>query len=192
MERRSIWTGVVAGVAAAAVLLTVGVGAYRAGQDDEVVTRVVGDGEPGRGAEVVRVVGDHHDRFGPGPFFFLVPLLLIVLVVLLVRRAAHGWGHGGPGGWGHGGPGYGGWGPGRGGPGGPGDRGAWLEEWHRRAHEEGSPAPTPGGPPPAGTAPAGGSPDTPPPGGGASAPSDRAPGDPAPDEGPPAPTPSGA
>lgn len=128
MNRR-IWTGVVAGVLAAAVLLTVGIGAYRAGQDDEVVTRVVSDGEPG--GEVVRVIGDHRD-FGPGPFFFLIPLLVIVLVVLLARRASgHRWGHG----WGHGGPGWHRpYGPG---PGyGPGDRSAWFDEWHRRAHEE--------------------------------------------------------
>jgi hypothetical protein len=133
MNRR-IWTGVVAGVLAAALLLTVGVGAYRAGQEDEVVTRVVD--EPGRAGEVVRVVGDHDGpRFG----FFLFPLLIILLVVLLVRAfAGHGRWHGG---WRHGwGPG---WHPGWHGPG-PGSdpdapggdpRAAWFDEWHRRAHQ---------------------------------------------------------
>lgn len=126
MNRR-IWTGVVAGVLAAAVLLTVGIGAYRAGQDDELVTRVVSEGEPGRSGEVVRVVGDHHGWGpGPGPFFFLFPLLVIGLIVLLVRRGSRpGWGHG----WGHGGPGWHR-------PYGPGDRSGWFDEWHRRAHEE--------------------------------------------------------
>jgi hypothetical protein len=178
MERR-IWTGVVAGVLAAAVLLTVGVGAYRAGQDDEV-TRVVDVGRRGGGDEVVRVVGDHHG-FGPGPFFFLLPLLLIVLVVLLVRRAGRGWGHGwGPGGWAHGGPGqggpggpgYGGWGPG------PGGRSDWLDEWHRRAHEESRPG-----------SPTGGTPDATPPG--ATAPGGETPGGTTAEDGRPAPPPSG-
>ena len=118
MSRR-IWAGVVAGVLAAMVLLAVGVGAYRAGQDHEIVTRTVGDGE------VVRVVG-HGWGHGPGPGFFLFPLFVILLVVLLVRgfRRGNGW-HGpswtgpgyGPGPWAHGGP--------------P----PAFEEWHRRAHE---------------------------------------------------------
>lgn len=118
MSRR-IWAGVVAGVLAALVLLAVGVGAYRAGQDHEIVTRTVGDGE------VVRVVG-HGWGYGPGPGFFLFPLLGILLVVLLVRgfRRGNGW-HGsywtgpgyGPGPWAHGGP--------------P----PAFEEWHQRAHE---------------------------------------------------------
>jgi hypothetical protein len=132
MNRR-IWTGVLAGVLAAAVLLTVGIGAYRAGQDDEIVTRVVPSGEPGGGTEVVRVVGDH-DHFGPGPFFFLFPLLIILLVVFVARRSwGHGrWGHG----WAPGGPVGPGWhrpyGPGFD----PGHRYGWLDEWHRQAHEE--------------------------------------------------------
>lgn len=107
---RRIWIGVVAGVLAAAVLLTVGVGAYRAGQDDEVVTRVVEDGRTG---EVVRVVGDHYGR--PGFGFILFPLIIILVVVLLVRAFGHR--HGGwHGGW------RPGWGPGWQGPGpcGPG------------------------------------------------------------------------
>ncbi|HMG44042.1 MAG TPA: hypothetical protein VK611_22105 [Acidimicrobiales bacterium] len=95
MNRR-VWTGVVAGLLAAAVLLTVGVGAYRAGQDDEV-TQVVT--ERSEGGEVVRVVrdGDWGNHWGPGPGFFLFPLLIIGLVVLFARggrRHWHGYGHG--------------------------------------------------------------------------------------------------
>lgn len=140
MNRR-IWTGVLAGVLAAAVLLTVGIGAYRAGQDDEIVARVAPSGEPGGGTEVVRVIDDHRD-FGPGPFFFLFPLLLIALVVVLARRSwGRGpWGHG----WAPGGPG----GPGWQRPYGPGHRYGWLDEWHQQAHaaheergEEGGRAP---------------------------------------------------
>jgi hypothetical protein len=157
MNRR-VWTGVIAGVLAAVVLLTVGIGSYRAGQDDEVVTRTVGDGE------VVRVV-DHGRHFFPG--FFLFPLLLILLAVVLVRggrRHWHGYGHG----YGNGGPGWGpgpGYGPGpgwRGGPGwgpegveGPGGPEASWQDWHRRQHESpdepepddrspGAPGPGPG------------------------------------------------
>lgn len=132
MNRR-VWTGVVAGLLAAAVLLTVGIGAYRAGQDDEVVTRTV------EGEEVVRVV-DHGRDFFPG--FFLFPLLIIGLIVLLARgRRGPGWhrpyGPGGPG-WG---PGYWG-GPGRWGPGGC-DPEAEMREWHRRMHEGEATAPDP-------------------------------------------------
>ena len=43
MNRR-VWTGVVAGVLAAALLLSVGVGSFRAGQDDRIVTRSVENG----------------------------------------------------------------------------------------------------------------------------------------------------
>jgi hypothetical protein len=137
MNRR-VWIGIVAGVLAAFLLLGVGVGSFRAGQDSEVVTRAVGDGE------VVRVIERGHGwGFFPGPFLF--PLLLILVAVLLLRgRHHHGW-HGRPG-YGHGG----GWGPGPwGGPGGPGGPGCGpderMEEWHRRMHGE-------TGPPAAGTA----------------------------------------
>lgn len=112
MNRR-VRTGVAAGVLAAAVLLGVAGGAYRAGQGDEVVTRTAGDGE------VVRVVGGHGWGYGPGPGFFLLPLA-VVAVVLLVRGR-----HGGPGG---------GWRP----PYGPPEDA--FREWHRRAHAEQGPA----------------------------------------------------
>jgi len=46
-----VWNGIFAGVLAATVILGFAGAAYRVGQQDEVVTRMVGDGE------VVRVVG---------------------------------------------------------------------------------------------------------------------------------------
>ena len=115
MSKR-VWTGVVAGVLSARVLLSVGLVAYQAGERHEVVTSTVPDGE------VVRVIDSGWGwGHGPGPFFFLFPLFGILLVVLLVR-GARGWGGGwGPGGW-------------RGGPYGYGPEGA-FQEWHRRAHE---------------------------------------------------------
>ncbi len=118
MNNRKVWTGVLAGVLAAGLLISVAFGAYRAGQRHDIVSRVAGDGE------VVRVIdGGHHWGYGPGPGFFLFPLLGVGLVVLLVGRGRRG-GYGGPGGW---------CGPG----GGPPER---MEDWHRRAHEQ---APTP-------------------------------------------------
>ena len=120
MNRR-VWTGVVAGLLAASVLLAVGIGAYQAGQDRTVVTRTVGDGSDGvttGDGTVVRVVG-HGWGYGPGPGFFLFPLFGILLVFLLIRGFRGGWG--GPGRWG----GPGGWGPHPG-----------FEEWHRQAHEQ--------------------------------------------------------
>lgn len=143
MNRR-VWTGVVAGVLAAAVLLTVGVGAYRAGQDDEVVARTV------EGDEVVRVV-DHGRDFFPG--FFLFPLLIIGVIFLVARAGRHRgygpWGAGGPG-WG---PGYRG-GPGRGPWGGGCDPEAGMREWHRRLHEEEAEEAPPADTPPGDTPPA--------------------------------------
>jgi hypothetical protein len=114
MNERRMWTGVLAGVLAAGLLISVAFGAYRAGQRHEVVTRVAGDGE------VVRVVGGGHGwGYGPGPGFFLLPLLGIGLVALLVSRGRRDGG---------------GWcGPG------PGSR---IEDWHRRAHEETPASPT--------------------------------------------------
>lgn len=105
MNRR-VWTGVLAGVLAATVILGVAGIAYRAGQHDEVVTRTVTDGE------VVRVVG-HGWGYGPGPGFILLPLGILA-VVLLAR----------------------GWRGGYGGRFGPGPWGPTPEEWHRRLHEE--------------------------------------------------------
>ncbi len=138
MSRR-LWTGLLVGVLGAMALVTVGVGAFHAGQRHSVttVTPVVG-----AAGEAVRVVGYGH--WGPGwggpPFGFLFPLLIIGLIVLLVagRRRAY-WG--GPGG----GPGW------AGGPCGPGGKEAVLADWHRRAHDEtGEGSPTSGAAAPGG------------------------------------------
>lgn len=106
MNRR-VWTGILAGVLAASVLLGVAGVAYNAGQRAEVVARTAGDGE------VVRVVGGGGWGYGHGGGFFLFPLLLTVLLVLLLARAFRG-----------------GWGSYRYGPCGP----QRFEEQHRRAH----------------------------------------------------------
>ncbi|MGH9279682.1 MAG: hypothetical protein ACRD12_16495 [Acidimicrobiales bacterium] len=117
MSKR-VWAGVLAGVLSALVLLSVGLAAFRAGERREVVTSTVGgDGE------VVRVIdGGYGWGHGPGPFFFVFPLLGIVAVILLVRGARGGWGgwrgYGGPPPWVAGGP------------------HAAFEDWHRRAHEQ--------------------------------------------------------
>jgi hypothetical protein len=129
MNRRA-WTGVVAGVVAAFLLLGVAGTAYEIGQRHEVVTRTVGNGE------VVRVVGDGWGGYGHGGFgfgFFLFPLLLIFLV-FLAFRGRRGW-YGGPGRY---------WGGGYG-PCGPGSGGG-FEEQHRRAHEQAPAGPGPGEP----------------------------------------------
>ncbi len=124
---RSVWTGVLAGLLAVTVLGGVALGAYRAGQADDAVTRVTADGE------VVRVIDGRGWGHGPGPGFLLLPAA-IVLTVLLVRSRR------GPGGWG---PPYGS------GPWAPGAPEEAFREWHRRAHDQamppeataGSPAP---------------------------------------------------
>ena len=109
MNRR-MWTGILAGVLAATVLLGVAGAAYNAGQRTDVVTRTVGDGE------VVRVVGGYGWGHGPGGGFFVFPLLLTILLVFLLVRAFGGGRWRG---------GYGGCGP---------DRDGGFEERHRRAH----------------------------------------------------------
>ena len=117
MNRR-VWTGILAGVLAATVLLGVAGAAYRAGQSSEVVTRTVGDGE------VVRVIGGYGGwGYGHGGGFFFFPLLLTLLLVFLAVRAFRG-------GWGRGYGGYGGYA----GPCGPGPD-QRFEEQHRRAHD---------------------------------------------------------
>lgn len=149
MNRR-IWTGVIAGVLAASVLLAVGIGAYEAGRDDAAVTRLAGD-------RVVEVVGHHWH--GPGFGFFLFPLFAILLVAL-IARAAFGRGR-----WYRN---YGGWGPA--GPHGDGPPGPYgpdpedrFDEWHRRSHERGVSSPGAGAPEPA-TSPADDPQDVAPPG----------------------------
>ena len=137
MNNRRIWIGVVAGVLAAMVVVSVAAGAYQAGQRSEPVTQVVQDGGQvvGDGDGVVRIVGGHGWGFGPGPGFFLFPLLGIALVVLLLR------GRGGPGGWNRG------CGPGGGyGYSGYGGRDEAMQDWHRRAHGDPMPPPTGGDP----------------------------------------------
>jgi hypothetical protein len=111
MNRR-IWTGVLAGVLAATVMLGVAGAAYRVGQTHEVVTRTVGDGE------VVRVVGGYGGYgYGHGGGFFLFPLFAILAVFLLFRGFRGGY--------------RGGWGGGCG----PDARHRAFEEHHRRLHE---------------------------------------------------------
>lgn len=124
MNRR-VWAGVAAGVLAALVLLTVGFGGYQAGRDDDdSTTEIVREsGESGDG-QVVHVVHDGR-RWGPGPGFFLFPLLIVFVVFALVRGRGHRhYGHWGPGSYR---PGY--WG---------GDPESHLQEWHRRQHEGGA------------------------------------------------------
>ena len=61
MSRR-VWTGIAGGSLAALVLISVALGAYRAGQHHEVVTRTVTDGQ------VVRVVDGGWYGPGAGPW----------------------------------------------------------------------------------------------------------------------------
>ena len=129
MSKR-MWTGILAGLLGVLALAGVAGVAYKIGRDDTVV-RSVGDGE------VVRVVGHGwgHGGYGPGPGFFLFPLLLFGLIAFLVLAARGGWGRSGrpPWGGGH-------WA-------GDGPEGAFAE-WHRRAHSQEqatAPAPRPPG-----------------------------------------------
>lgn len=120
MNKR-VWTGILAGVVAALVVLAVAGIAYQAGEGHEgksreVVTRPLGEGE------VVRVVGGHDwdggDGEGHKAGLIVFPLLTVLLVGLLV--------------WGLRGGFHGGFAP---------DPQARFEEYHRRAHERAGPGP---------------------------------------------------
>jgi hypothetical protein len=124
---RKILAGIAAGLLTTAVLVSVGVGAYRAGERNdrtvEVVGEVVTNGE-GTSRTVIVPSGDYRwdgGWHGPGPGFVLFPLVVIGLVLLFASR-----------------------------------RGGWhgpyrhhdhhrrdddeLREWHRREHEPTTPA----------------------------------------------------
>ncbi len=67
MSNRRMWIGVVTGVLAAMVVVSVAAGAYHAGQRSEPVTQVAGDGGAvGEPDGVVRIVGGHGWGYGPG------------------------------------------------------------------------------------------------------------------------------
>jgi hypothetical protein len=125
---RKILAGIAAGLLTMAVLISVGVGAYRAGERSdrtvEVVGEVVANGEGTTRTVLVPAdgYGWHGGGHGPGPGFLLFPLIVIGLVLLFASR-----------------------------------RGSWrggpyrcrrdhhddeLREWHRREHEPAAPGGT--------------------------------------------------
>ncbi len=122
-----IWVGIAAGLLTTAVLAMVGIGAYRAGQRSdqtiEVVGQVAGEGDVAR---TVVVDGWRNGWHGPGPGFFLIPIVIIGLVLLFAGRRG-------------GGPRSGWYGP-------SWDRERELEDWHRRAHEADAATTTPSPP----------------------------------------------
>ena len=86
-----IWVGIAAGLLTTAVLAMVGIGAYRAGQRSdptiEVVGQVAGEGDVAR---TVVVDGWRNGWHGPGPGFFLIPIVIIGLVLLFAGRRGGG------------------------------------------------------------------------------------------------------
>jgi hypothetical protein len=135
------------GVVIVAVIVTIlagigiGVGAYRAGEENGIAQGIeqVQDAQAtGQEVQVVHVVDDGPRGFFPG--FFLFPLFLIGGFVLIGALARGGR-------WGRGPWGRGPWGPG---PGPWNDEGRRrfeerAREWHRHEHGEAAP---PGSPPP--------------------------------------------
>ena len=82
-------------------------------RDAIVVSGGTGSGAADAGQTIV--IRDGH--YGPGLFGLFFVLLILFFVLSAFKRGGRGRGH-----WKHGGPGS---------TGGP----AWLEDWHRRAHE---------------------------------------------------------
>jgi hypothetical protein len=121
MNKR-ILAGIAAGLLTVAVLLAVGVGAYRAGERSDTTVEVVGEVVTGtEGATRTVLVptgatGWHGGWHGPGFGFVLFPLLVIGVVLLFASR--------------------------RGGWRGPGPCDEDLREWHRRQHGDQPAAPT--------------------------------------------------
>jgi hypothetical protein len=121
---RKIMAGIAAGLLTTAVLLVVGVGAYRAGERSdrtvEVVGEVVSNGEGTTRTVLVPAdgYGWNGGWHGPGPGFVLFPLIVIGLVLLFASRR-RGW---------------------RGPYGCRGDEhDDDLRDWHRRQHEPAEP-----------------------------------------------------
>jgi len=118
---RKVLTGIAAGLLTAAVLATVAIGGYRAGERSDRADRTVTviDQTATDGRTVVVPPDRWGDEWGhPGFGFFLFPLVVVGVVLLLVSRPRrHGY--------------YG-----RGWDGPPWRRGyeAELHEWHRREH----------------------------------------------------------
>jgi hypothetical protein len=130
---RKVLTGIAAGLLTAALLATVAIGGYRAGERSDRADRTVTviDQTSSDGRTVVVPDGHWDDDWGhPGFGFFLFPLIVIGVVLLLVSRPRrygyyrHG-GDGPP--WRHGDD-------------------ADLRDWHRREHG-GDMAPAGSGPP---------------------------------------------
>lgn len=128
---------------------------YAIGVNNAVVTTAAAAGDTGT---VVVAHPGWYGGFWGFPFFgIFFAIFFFWLMFALIRRAA--WG--GRGGWGGGWHGYGyGYGPKAGGPGTPSGGGTtsgsvppWaepmLQDWHRQAHGEGSPASRDPGQPPA-------------------------------------------
>ena len=125
---RKILAGIAAGLLTTAVLVSVGVGAYHAGERSdrsvEVIGELVTNGED-TSRTVIVPSGDWNDGWnggwhGPGPGFVVFPLVVIGLILLFASRR---------GGW-HGSYRY-------------HDhrrRDDELREWHRREHEPTPPA----------------------------------------------------
>ncbi len=111
------------------VLVIVGVVAYQAGWSEGVATHV----SDGTAAAVpYYYYGPHFFGFG---LFGLLFFLFLLFVLFRIASFGRGWGYGG---WGYRG-GWGGYGYGRGGI--PPAIDERMQEWHKRAHGEPTPAP---------------------------------------------------
>jgi hypothetical protein len=93
---RKILAGIAAGLLTTAVLLSVGIGAYRAGERSDQTVQVVGEVvSSGEGTTRTVLVpangfGWNGGWHGPGPGFFIFPLFVIGLFVLFASRRG-GW-----------------------------------------------------------------------------------------------------
>lgn len=121
---RKVLAGIAAGLLTAAVLATVAIGGYRAGERSDRADRTVTVIDETSDGRTVVVPADRWDEeWGhPGFGFFVFPLIVIGVVLLFVSRPRrHGYyRHGGPYGWG---------------------APTW-EEWHRSQHTGGMAPPT--------------------------------------------------
>jgi hypothetical protein len=114
------------------LLAVVGAVAYQAGWSAGVATHIP-EGAVAA-APYYGYYAPHFFGFGLFGFFWLLFILFLIFVLFRAARFGRGWGY------------YRGWGPGgHGGPGGgvPPAVEERMQEWHRRAHGEPSPAPPP-------------------------------------------------
>jgi hypothetical protein len=114
---------VIVGLALIGLLVVIGIGVYDAGVSQGIAEAGRNAVASGAAAPVYVYPGAYPGHWGGFGFFGIFFWILGIFLIFGLLRAAFGWGRwggrGGPGGWDH-----------------AGGRHGYLDDWHRRAHDE--------------------------------------------------------